>query len=183
MWVVEPDRPESFTVGRGADIVVVVSTGLLHELDDRELDAVLAHEVNLLANGDSRVLGAALAPVLPTDEWIGDDPNRLGDHVWNWVFCALKRYAPFGVAVFARASVYGSAPADAGAAELTGSPAGLASALRKLGAARDPTVTDIREWERSVAAADILPPVAPDVSTARSRRSRHWNIGSNTPID
>lgn len=164
--MVETDRPESFTVGSGGDAVVVVSTGLLAALDDAELAAVLAHEVRHLANGDSHVLGAALAPVLAADEWIEADPDRLGDYIWNAVFGVLKRYGQFGVAVLARGREWG---ADAGAAELTGSPAALASALRKLDAERATPGTDLHEWERSVAAADILPPTADDVASGPFR--------------
>lgn len=164
--LVETDRPESLTVGSGEDAVVVVSAGLLAALSDEELEAVLAHEVGHLANGDSRVLGAALAPVLAADEWIEAEPNRLGDYVWNWLFGALKLYAQFGVAVLSRGREW---CADAAAAELTGSPAALASALRKLDAERDAPETDLREWERSVAVADILPPTDADASTGPFR--------------
>lgn len=59
--------------------------------------------------------------------------------------------------------------ADAVAAELTGSPAALASALRTLDAERDTPETDLREWERSVAVADILPPARDGVSTGPFR--------------
>lgn len=162
----ETDRPESVTVGAGEDAVVVVSTGLLSTLTEAERDAVLAHEVSHLANGDSRVLGAALAPVLAADEFIEADPDRPGDYVWNWVFAGLKLYAQFGVAVLSRGREW---CADAGAAELTGSPAALASALRKLDAERGAPETDLREWERAVAVADILPPADPDVATGPFR--------------
>lgn len=164
--VVDTDRPESFTVGTREDAVVPVSAGLLDTLSDAELEAVLAHEVSHLANGDSRVLGAALAPVLAAAEWIEDDPDRLGDYFWDGVFSLLKIYGQSGVAVLSRGREW---CADAGAVELTGSPAALASALRTLDAERGAPETDLREWERSVAVADILPPAEPDISTGPFR--------------
>lgn len=65
---VETDRPEAVPVRTGEDALVVVSSGLIEVLSDGELEAVLAREVGHLANGDSRVTGAALAPVLVADE-------------------------------------------------------------------------------------------------------------------
>lgn len=88
------DRPESLTVGSGEDAVVVVSRGLLETLTDEELESVLAHDVSHLANGDSRVLGAALAPVLTADEWIDADPDRPGEYVWNWIFGGAETVRP-----------------------------------------------------------------------------------------
>ena len=61
--------------------MIVASVGLLEALSDEELEAILAHAVSHLANGDSRVLDAALAPVLSADEWIEADPDRPSDHV------------------------------------------------------------------------------------------------------
>lgn len=95
--VADSERPESVTVDAGEDAVVVVSSGLVETLSDRQLEAVLAHEVAHLANGDSRVRGAVLAPVLAADDWIEDDPTRLGDYAWNGLFGLLKVCGQFGV--------------------------------------------------------------------------------------
>ena len=59
--------------------------------------------------------------------------------------------------------------ADTAAAELTGSPAALAAALERLTEARERPETDLREWERSAAVMDILPPAEPGVSTGPFR--------------
>lgn len=53
--VVESSRTNSFSVGNGSDVTVVVTTGLLEELDGDELEAVLAHEVAHVANRDTTV--------------------------------------------------------------------------------------------------------------------------------
>ena len=164
--VADSGRPESATVGAGGAAVVVVSRGLLETLDDRELEAVLAHEVAHLANGDSRVMGAALAPVLAADEWIDEDADRPGDHALNGLFALLKVCGQFGVAVLARGREWS---ADAAAAELTGDPAALASALRRLDAARERPSTDLREWEGAVAVLDVLPPAEPGLAAGPFR--------------
>lgn len=155
VYVTERDRPESFTVGTGESAVVVVSTGAIDALSDDELEAVLAHEVSHLANGDSRIVAAALAPVLIADDWIEDDPDELFDYLWNAWFGLLRLYGQFGVAVLSRGREWG---ADAGAAALTGSPAALASALATLDGERRTPEVDLRDWEERVAAIDILPP-------------------------
>lgn len=165
VYVTDTARPESITIGTGEDAVILLSSGLLETLPEEELKAVLAHEVSHLANGDSRVMGAALGPVLAADEWI-DDPDDPGDWVWNALFGLLKRYAQFGVAILSRGR---ERSADIAAAELTGSPAALASALARLDDARNVPETDLREWERSAAVMDILPPAESDVSTGPFR--------------
>ncbi|WP_197424831.1 M48 family metallopeptidase [Natronomonas sp. CBA1123] len=164
--ITETARPESVTIGYGDDAIIVVSTGLLETLTGDELEAVLAHEISHLANGDSRVMGAALGPVLAADEWMEDDPHDFGDRIWNGVFFLLKLYGQLGTAILSRGREWS---ADAGAAELTGDPAALASALRRLGDARTRPETDLREWEHSVAVMDILPPAASDITTGPFR--------------
>lgn len=164
--VVDSARPESVTVGSGDAATVFVSSGLLGALPREEVEAVLAHEIAHLANGDSRVMGAALAPVLAADEWIESEPDSAGDYIVNALFGLLKRLGQFAVAVLSRGR---ERAADAAAAELTGSPAALASALERLTDARERPDVDLREWEGAVAAMDVLPPPEPDVSTGPFR--------------
>ena len=82
------------------------------------------------------------------------------------MFGALKQYGQFGVAFLSRGR---ERVADVAAAELTGSPAALASAIEALSDARGRPETDLRDWEESVAVMDILPPAEPDVSTGPYR--------------
>lgn len=164
--VVDSGRPASMTVGGGDDAVLLMSSGLVGALPEAELEAVLVHEVAHLTNGDSRVVGMALGPVLAADEWIREKPTDPEDRFWNLVFGLLKRYGQFGVAILSRGR---ERAADVAAAELTGSPAALAGALERLTEARDRPETDFREWEHSVAAMGILPPPEPGVSTGPFR--------------
>jgi len=50
--VVETETPSCYTVGQFTDATVVVTTGLLEQLDSDELTAVLAHELAHVANRD-----------------------------------------------------------------------------------------------------------------------------------
>jgi len=163
VYVVDRPRPESFTIGSGTDAAIVLSTKLLEILDEPELEAVLAHEVSHLANRDSRVMAAALTPVLIADETLDQNPTRLGDYLGVVVYSLLKLWGQAGVAVLSKGR---ERAADTAAASLTGSPAALASALATLDdeRRRRPDV-DLRVWEQQVAVLDILPPNHPELET------------------
>jgi len=144
--------PTAAAVGyRPADSTLVVSTGLVEALDDRQLDAVLAHELAHVANRDAAVLTALSFPRAAAHRAF----YRYG---LNPVVALLAGVAALTsrtcTAVVARAREYG---ADDGAVALTGDPAALASALDTLDSTigRRPA-TDLRE--SSVAAFSIVPP-------------------------
>lgn len=153
--VTRTDRPESFTLESGGSAVLVVSSGLVAALSGDEVEAVLAHEISHLANADSRIMAVALVPPSIIDDWMYDDPGHLQGVLANAFYLPWKRYAQFGVAVLSRGREWA---ADAGAVALTGSPASLASALLRLDETRRKPAMDLRAWEESVAALDILPP-------------------------
>lgn len=167
VYVTETDRAESFTLGSGDTAIVVVSRGLLETLSRAELEAVLAHEVSHLANWDSRLMSAAIVPVMAADDWIVKAPTyNLDDLFYNAVFGVLKLFSQLGVAILSRGREW---HADAGAVELVGSPAPLASALMTLEETRRTPTTDLREWEESVVALDILPPETDDLASGPFR--------------
>lgn len=155
--VTDTELPETVTFGVD-DGLIVVSEGLIDALDDAELSAVLAHEVAHLANHDSRVMSMALGPVLAADAWIDPDPEDEGAELMNFFFRALRWCGQFGVAFLSRGR---ERAADVAAAELTGSPAAVASALSTLSDVRERPVDDYRDWEQAVAVMDILPPKDP----------------------
>jgi len=148
------ERPESFTLGHGSDASIVLSSGLVEQLSEDELEAVVAHELSHLANGDSRLMGAALVPVLIADEWILERPRKVGHYLRNGIGTLLRWYGQLGVAVLSRGREWA---ADAEAARLTGNPAALASALGRLDEQRAVPREDLREWEQSASTLDILP--------------------------
>jgi len=62
--VAATDAPNSFTVGSGETATIVVTEGLLSELEGPQLDAVLAHELAHLLNRDAAVM--TLVALLPS---------------------------------------------------------------------------------------------------------------------
>lgn len=108
--------------------LIVVTSELLRKLEPAEVEAVLAHEVTHLANGDGKVMTFVGGPALAGSAmWRGDD-IRLKLFVLPW-------YLPFWLvgAVLMRAmSRYREYTADRGSALLTGAPEQLMSALTKL---------------------------------------------------
>ena len=126
--------PNAFAVGRNPRTAsVCCTTGLLDLLDDRELRAVLAHELAHVHRRDTLVasvagaLAGAIAVVAGAAALFGDDDDDaplavavLGPVAALIVRLAISRSREFR--------------ADADAVKLTGDPDGLIAALRKLDA-------------------------------------------------
>jgi heat shock protein HtpX len=152
-WIVDP-------LGGGPRLHV--TRGLLDLLDPVELEAVVAHELCHVAHRDAAVMTVVGMPVAVLQHgatssgwWFGPImAGKLAGGVIGFV-------TGFGSAALAR---YRELTADAGAVALTGRPAALASALRKISGelALVPS-----EDLRAVARRDALHLVAVD-------EERHW---------
>lgn len=145
--------PRAITVGyRPATSTIVVSRGLLETLDDRELEAVLAHELAHIVNRDAAVMTFLAVPAASASATV----DR---HVANPVL-AIPAAVTYAVSRWCVAFVssYREYVADDGAVAITGDPAALASALETLDAEieRRPA-TDLRD-HRSTEAFSIVPP-------------------------
>jgi heat shock protein HtpX len=168
--IVNRRRPESYALDGSDTDTIVITRGVIRQLDDEELEAVLAHEVSHLANRDRAILRRLLVPMLVA-EHIGatERPKMHGGHVILGVTYFLTLFAwaclklvtttqlvlcQFGVTVLSRGR---ELAADRGGAELTGSPAALASALQTLDGARRRPDTDKRDFRRTASVLDILP--------------------------
>ncbi|HBP17222.1 MAG TPA: protease HtpX, partial [Planctomycetes bacterium] len=149
-----PD-PNAFATGmRRNHALVAVSTGLLEGMSRREVEAVLAHEVSHVANGDmitmallqgvvntfvvflARVVGFFVDRVLLR----GDDEEHSGLGIGYWITvmaCELLFGVLASVIVmwFSRRREFS---ADRGAADLEG-PQAMIAALRRLQAAHEPS--------------------------------------------
>jgi heat shock protein HtpX len=139
-------EPNAFATGAFRDSsLVAVSTGLLHSMTKEEVEAVLAHEVAHVANGDmvtltliqgvvntfvvfiARVVGYAVdKAVFKTERGVGPG-YYVTVIVCEIVFGIL---ATIIVAWFSRQREF---RADAGAAHYMGNPRPMVSALRRLG--------------------------------------------------
>lgn len=165
-YVVPDPDPNAFAVGRDPEhAAVAVTRGLLETLDRDELQGVISHEIAHIRNLDIRAM--TLVTALFGAVALLSDTARRGVYYGRgaghgasgrgrsrdsgggggggmallfliWIVFALV--APFVARLLALAvSRSREYLADASGAELTRNPLGLASALRKLGAAREPT--------------------------------------------
>jgi heat shock protein HtpX len=62
--VTDSAAPHAFATGAGTSATIVVSKGLLARLEPEELEAVLAHELAHIANGDAFAMTALSLPVI-----------------------------------------------------------------------------------------------------------------------
>ena len=151
--VVPTDEPNAITAGTGGRSVVCVTLGLLERLDDDELEAVLAHEVAHLKNGDTAVMTVAGFPAT-----LGVILLSLSVRSFGWkAFFLGYLFVPVYLAIVGVPLLVASLPgtvvlsryreyaADRGAVALTGNPVALATALGTLhGASDDRPDRDLR---------------------------------------
>lgn len=140
VYVVEDPSPNAFATGRDPDhAVVAVNTGLLHILDQPEVEGVVAHELAHIKHRDTLTMAivasvagaimmlanfARFAAIFGSTDEEGNNPI---------VILLVSLIAPIAAVLvqmgISRAREY---EADREGAEIAGSPHGLANALRKL---------------------------------------------------
>ena len=129
--VVNTETPNAFTVGlTPGRSVVAVTAGLGDALNDRELEAVLAHELTHITNRDASVLTVVSFPRTLGLTLIADESLAVLVLFVVWPL-GLPLWA-LGTLLTLTVSRYREYAADRGAALLSGAPEHLMSALRKL---------------------------------------------------
>jgi len=143
LYVIPQDAPNAFATGRDPEHgVVAVTEGLLRLMNQEELEGVLAHELGHIKNRDilistivATLAGAIMfvASMARFSAFFGGRDNREGGLGFVGVI-AMSILAPMAAMVVQMAvSRSREYLADATAAQITGQPQGLASALAKLG--------------------------------------------------
>jgi heat shock protein HtpX len=146
VYVIPQEQPNAFATGRNPEnAVVAVTQGILRLMNDDELEGVLAHELGHVKNRDilissiAATLAGAIMMLASMARWaaifggVGRDDDE-GGGIFGLLF--MMFLAPIAAMLIQMAiSRTREYQADATAAEMTGSPYGLARALEKLGKA------------------------------------------------
>lgn len=140
LWVLNEASPNAFATGRNpANSSVAVSAGLLEIMDDREVEAVIAHELghikhrDILTSSIAATLGAAITSIAQMAFYFGGRSSDDDEGVSPMGAFAMMLLAPMAAGVIQMAvSRTREFSADAAAAKYTGSPEGLINALSKL---------------------------------------------------
>ena len=143
VYIVDDPAPNAFATGRDPKHAhVAATTGILDLMDDRELEAVMAHEMGHVQNYDIRVMmivfGLVSAIGLIADVflrlmWFGGDNDSPPHPIFMVLGIVAAILAPI-IAILVQAAVSRQREylADATGAMTTRDPEGLASALEKL---------------------------------------------------
>ena len=155
LYVIDDSAMNAFATGRDPDhAVVCATTGLLSKLNRREVEGVVAHELAHIKNYDIRLMSIVTVLVglislladwlLRMTYWGGDKRrnNREGGQIQMIIFIAgilLALLSPL-IAQIIRLAISRKREflADASGVAMTKNPAGLISALQKLGKDRKP---------------------------------------------
>lgn len=143
VYIIDDPAPNAFATGRDPDhAVVAATTGLIDIMDDKELTAVMAHELSHVKNYDIRVsaIAFALVCVIGFLSDIGfrmmrysrkNDKENSPVGLFMIIFTAI--FAPLAASI-ARMAVSREREylADISAVEITRYPEGMISALKKL---------------------------------------------------
>lgn len=140
LYVIHEDQPNAFATGRNpANAAVAVNTGLLDLMSEEEVAGVIAHELAHIRNRDTLIMtvtatvAGAISMLANIGMIFGGQRDRNQSPFGPIAMILMMILAPLAAAVvqmaISRSREY---EADRAAAEITGNPLGLASALQRL---------------------------------------------------
>jgi heat shock protein HtpX len=142
-YIIPDPSPNAFATGRDKNHAAVAATeGILQTLSDAELEGVLGHELahvkhrDILISSVAATLAAAIMMISRFAMFWGGGRDRDGDRTNPIALIATIVLAPIAALLIQSAiSRSREFDADAGGADIAGSPMGLVSALKKIDAA------------------------------------------------
>ena len=142
VYVIPDMSPNAFATGRNPEHAAVAATeGIMRLLSEAELEGVIAHELAHVKHRDiltatiAATIAAAITSIAHFAMFFGGSRDREGNSN-ALASLAMIILAPLAAALIQMAiSRQREFAADRGGAEIVGSPAGLASALRRIDAA------------------------------------------------
>lgn len=141
VYIANNRMPNAFATGRSPKhAVICVTTGLRQQLDEGELQAVLAHEMTHIRNRDMVVMtmaqsfAAVAAWIVQMSFWfgIGGERDRNNGNAFQIVLLVSVLVAVISHVLVLALSRYREYAADRGSAILTGQPEQLQSALLRI---------------------------------------------------
>lgn len=161
VYIIDSPHPNAFATGRDPEhAAVAATTGLLGLLDREEVAAVLAHELGHVRNRDTLVMTmtATIAGAISMLANFGFFFRGADSRSNPLAMLAALLLAPFAAMIvqlaISRTREYG---ADRAGAEISGNPAALASALRKLAAAASRIPNPVAMRNPAAASLYIVP--------------------------
>lgn len=185
IFVIEDSSLNAFASGISEDTYAIsLSRGIIDKLEDRELEAVIAHEMTHISNRDVRLLIISVIFVgifafisemaLRSIQYRGWSRNGKNNEAIMLVALVITTVA-YLISLLLRFGISRSREymADAGAAELTRNPHALASALRKI--SNDP-------WIEAIQSRDIAQMFIDNPKPGTGRLSRGTLFATHPPI-
>lgn len=165
LYVIENPQPNAFATGRNpANGVVAVTTGLMDRLSEREVIAVVGHELGHIKNYDTLIMtvtatiAGAISMLANFMMFFGGSrgENRPNPLVMILISILAPLAAMLVQMAISRTREYG---ADAAGAEFSGDPAALAGALAKISGMAQAIDNDTAENNPATAHMFIINPL------------------------
>src|ERR671936_1379998 len=164
--IVDTPVPNALATGRDPNhALVAVTTGIMQQVNEPELEAVIAHELSHVIHRDMRVMAMAsffatiASFIVQMGLWggfyggYGDRDRRDSSNAFVFIFLVSAAVWAISFVLIRTLSRYREYAADRGSAIITGQPSNLASALVKISG----TIQRIPERDlRQVEAANSL---------------------------